>query len=114
MFYNLLLHMVLLWLIIIFAPVVLTILYLWKGEEGKKRRKRLLYTSIVAQLFLVLSIRGMSMNQDEALAEAHSESAQLETVMTNYFQCVSYVETFDDVVDCNTKLRAGYDYYNWK
>lgn len=52
------------------------------------------------------------MNQDEALAEAHSESAQLETVMTNYFQCVSYVETFDDVVDCNTKLRAGYDYYN--
>jgi hypothetical protein len=87
------------------------VLYLRKGEQGKKKRKRLLYTSIVAQLFLILSIRGMSMNQEEELATSYSQSVQLETVMTNYFECVSQVETFDDVVDCNTKLRAGYDYY---
>lgn len=51
------------------------------------------------------------MNQEEELAAAYNQSSQLETVMTNYFECVGYVETFDDIVDCNTRLRAGYDYY---
>lgn len=101
----------LLWLAIVLAPIILTVLYLRKWEEGKKRRKRLLYASIAANLFLILSIRGMNMNQEEDLAAAYNQSAQLETVMTNYFECVWQVETFDDIIDCNTRLRAGYDYY---
>lgn len=103
--------MILLWLAIVLAPIIFTSLYLRKWEEGKKRRKRLLYVSIAANLFLTLSIRGMVMNQNEELAEAYNHSEQLETVMTNYLVCVGQVETFDDIIDCNTRLRAGYDYY---
>lgn len=103
--------MILLWLAIVLAPIILTVLYVRKGEEGKKRRKRLLYLSIASNIFIILSIRWMVMNQDEELAEAYNQSEQLETVMTNYFVCVGQVETFDDIIDCNTRLRAGYDYY---